>query len=473
MSRPPLVALQKYKHNPNNQTFIKKNFPAAKYLGITFYHPYISNQIYIVYEYAINYETNNPVFLIDDQIGIDEETGTGIAGKRFAREVFELDNRKPREITFYWNSQGGNVGDAFDMLNAINVCTSPTRSLIYGWAYSSAGWAAMAADKVSIVDYGTWMCHMPYDPNNPDRQSKFLTMVADSVAIIIANKSGRNGKAKKTPDEIKAMMLSTTYYNAQELFDAGLVDEIISSADYSVVKNEAEIVDYEHCRLVFNKIIKNKYQNPIPAMAFEKVTNRLNLASGSSEDAVINKIADMENDINSLRRKLEVAENKATAANDSKEDMARKLKEAMNTMNEATSNYDRLKEAYDAMTTDCNNLKATNKELTASNAAMREEKEKAENEAKQAAQNALNEKVNTLIAKYKTAGKITEKNESVYREMAVENFARTEVLLEGLASNFSAPRTMVDPNAPDGKLPAAPPSIKEIVALNKSKQAAK
>ena len=114
--------------------------------------------------------------MLNQHIGFDEEDGQGICGKTFSREFFEIDSLMPDMIVTYVNSMGGSVEEGFDIFNAIINAKSKTKSVISGFAYSTAGWCILASDVVEAYDYSTWMCHLPFDPTDPNKRSPFLEL---------------------------------------------------------------------------------------------------------------------------------------------------------------------------------------------------------------------------------------------------------------------------------------------------------
>lgn len=242
------------------------------------------------FEYAINPNSETPIFQINQHIGFDNDVfdisgkliekgdGQGINGVKFSREVFEVDALypKPRLLTFYHNSFGGDVKQGYDIFNAIVNAKTKTKSIIAGFCYSTDGWIALAADIVHMYDFGLWMCHNPYDPTGKKDKSGLLKDVARSIAKIISAKSGRNGKPKKSVDEVLEMMQSTTRWTAQKMYDAGLIDEVLdSNGKIKKEYSDDELQNnYKEIRAIFNKFIPNNDNNS--DMSYKNLVNRLN-----------------------------------------------------------------------------------------------------------------------------------------------------------------------------------------------------
>ena len=203
--------------------------------------------------YVTNPESKKPIFQINQHIGDDKDVvddsgnivqrgdGMGIDGMVFANEVLSFnDNSNVDELLFFVNSQGGDVQRSLDMFNAIARSSKKTRASITGFAFSCAGWIPMAADVVEMVEEtGRWMCHMPYNPENPEEKSQFMDEVVDIISKTISSKSGRNGQPKKTQEEIKKLMKEKTYWDAERMLKEGLIDKI-TNASGKVVKLEKD-----------------------------------------------------------------------------------------------------------------------------------------------------------------------------------------------------------------------------------------
>lgn len=398
--------------------------------------------------YAINAETDNPIFLINDHIGNDEDIadaagnilskgeGQGIDGKIFSREFFEIDSRLPKLITYYNNSTGGDVKQGFDIFTAIIEAKSNTLSVINGFAYSTDGWVALAANKVYMYEFASWMCHSPYNPNDPNTKSPFAEMVENKLAILIAGKSGKNGKPKKTPEEIKKMMTVKTYMTAHEMYEAGLIDKILSSDNKKISPTENIKNQYKEYQTLFNKfIIKDKIETTVKnTVMYEKLLNRLKLAADSSEADILASIAGFENKINLQNAEKISMQEKIDLINSEKVDLQRKLAEAESAKNMAETNlsnktteYNTLKNEYDAMD-------VSNKDMTEKIKLHNKEKADLELQNKE-------DKATVLIQKHIDCGRIRneEKLVNVWKRKATEDYEGTEAQLEAIPISMKVP----------------------------------
>ncbi len=343
--------------------------------------------------YAVNPQSKCPIFQINQHIGFDRDIynegvlvqvgdGQGIDGRQFSNEVLSFNDSEVKELIFYVNSQGGDVQQSLDMFNSIAMSKKHTHAIITGFAFSCSGWIPLAADEVEMVEEtGRWMCHMPYDPNDPNQKSEFMDEVVDIISKTIASKSGRNGKEKKSQEEIKKLMLETTYWDAQRMWDEGLIDRKVNS-NGKVIRFEKDPITlnkselnyyYKQYQFAQNKLItetnslNNKTSNK---MAYPKLVNRLNnldskalgfkinLSEDANEDVVIDTLIRVDNRLRALNDEMIenskiVLDNKTAldAAKKAAEDKDKEAKDAM-------CQYNTMKEAFDKMDVENKQMKA-------------------------------------------------------------------------------------------------------------------
>lgn len=460
--------------------------------------------------YVINQSGQYPIFQINEHIGFDADVkddsgnitevgdGQGIDGKIFSREFFETDFLNPQLITVYVNTMGGDVQQSLDMANAIARVRTKTKGAIVGFAYSCGGWIPLVCDTVEMVEHGSWMCHMPYNPKNEAEKSDFLNSVLNIIATLIASKSGRNGKPKKTVDEIKIMMQSKTYLTAKQMYDEGLIDYITDASGkriktpteetiaYNIDTDYKEIkIAYKQKQIAFNKFIQTDNLittiTTIKTNDMKKVVNRLNavkangvsfnLVEDSSEQDVVNGIATMENSINNLskdKEELIKAENK--------------LKEDMKALNESKTEMEgrmtKLQSSKNELDTEMANLKSKMDNMEAENKVLKEKADTAENKEKEAIKNSAKEKATILIDANIANGKIraTNKEEMIktrtgWIEDATENYDKTERILNSMAASVSLPFPNFQEDGKDEKRPdGGDGSIKSFLAINREER---
>lgn len=409
--------------------------------------------------YAIQPHSGFPIFQVNKHLGYDEEDGYGIDGSQLSRELFELDAqtgetwfwedntkvwaKKPELITIYVNCLGGDVSQGFDIFNAILNCKCKVKVVIQGFAYSTAGWCFLPADEIVIYDYSSWMCHLPYNPNNPEGKSDFLDKVANSIATILSSHSGKSGANKKEVDEVLSLMQTKTYYSGEEMKNEGFADDCLTTS--ILVKEQILVFNLEKEKhKVFNKFIESEIKNKdlkiqktikTTTMAFEKVINKLGLVDGSGEDSILAGIARIENDLNASNKEKISLEEKLKAANLEKEEAVNSLTKLQSAKNEADIAMDKLKAEKEVMDKEVEAMKVTNKELADKVTAA----ETKESEALKAA-NLV--KAEALVNKYYEAGKIAPSNRKRLIDRAAasqESFESVELDLELLPTNMHVP----------------------------------
>lgn len=396
--------------------------------------------------YAINAETDNPIFLINEHIGYDEDVtdengnilskgdGQGIDGRQFAREFFEIDNRRPALITYYNNSTGGDVKQGLDIYTAILEAKSKTLSIIAGFAYSTDGWIALAANKVKMYDFASWMCHCPYDPKNPELKTPFAEMVENKIATIIAAKSGKNGFPKKTPEYVKKMMAEKTYMTAEQMYKEGFIDEVITAENTNVVSYDNIKNQHKEYQSLVNKIILKDKKTINKNNMYEQLTNRLKLAPNSSEADILSAIAGFENKINLLNNEKVEMQNKINVANAEKIDLQKRLEEAQSSIKNKEQELTVLKNNYDTMKNEMDSMDVENKSMKEKIDLQNKEKDALELKNKE-------DKANALIQKHIDAGRI--KNEvklvNAWKNQAIENYDLAEAQLEAIPITMKTP----------------------------------
>lgn len=398
--------------------------------------------------YAINAQTETPVFLINTHIGFDEEDGQGICGETFAKEVFEISCSNPKLITFYVNCVGGSVKEGFDIFNSILSSTSKTKTVLNGFSYSTGGWCALSADDVEAYDYTTWMCHLPFNPIEESSETTLVNIVAKSIAKIISEKSGRNGKEKLTQDEVLAMMRSKTYYTAQELYDKGLINRIIASTGKIVRKTSSDFEfknEYKKAQAILNKFVSENFNHKV--MKFPKIINKLSLNENTSdegvESAVLQHIEKVELANKELSDSNKGLSEKVNILNKEKEDLQARMAEMQNSssstmnkekedaMNEAKAAKDMVNKLTEDLKAAKDALKSAEEKINLVN----KEKEEAEQKQKE-------DKATNLVNKFRGLGVIADSDEAAkpWIAQAIQNYEFTEAQLEAIPRSVKLPK---------------------------------
>lgn len=154
--------------------------------------------------------------------------GPRVDGDYFAQELASLDRGDFDMIHIRMNSPGGNVFQGMSIVSAILSMNTPVCVHIDGIAASMAAVVAVAADRVCMMDFAKMMIHDPYFTGESGtatspKQKKALARLTDMLRQVLV----RRGKDEAT---MAKLMREETWFSAAEALDAGLCDEIASSA---------------------------------------------------------------------------------------------------------------------------------------------------------------------------------------------------------------------------------------------------
>jgi len=323
--------------------------------------------------------TENPIILLYGDIGKDE-SGNGISGEQFTRELMFLDTLNKKSIEVWINSGGGLVQDGEQIYSAILKSKTPVDTVNCGTAASIAGPIFLAGRNRRMMDFAKVMMH-PVSGGDDKSMKAFEA----SIRTMLSKRSFL------TEDDIKTLMDRTSWIMAKECKDMGLCTEIDHSDKFNV-KNMIS----NSCKEVSNKV---RQQLKTKKYTMNKVANKLGLVAESNEDAILNAIETMEN-----KYKAEASENKA------------KFDKFLDEMAET-------KKAKDAADAKYNEMKAKFDEME------KNKRDEAEAEA--------SNKAKALVEEGVKAGKI--KNDAklieTYNKMAKANYEDTKSVIDALPVN--------------------------------------
>lgn len=156
------------------------------------------------------------------------EIGSKIDGDYFAQQLASLDAEDLDMIRIRVNSPGGYVFQGMSIVSALLSMNTPVCVHIDGIAASMAAVIAVAADKVCMMDYAKMMIHDPYFADTDSKtmsakQRKTIARLTDMLRQVLV----RRGMDEAT---MSKLMREETWFSAEEAKNAGLCDEITSSA---------------------------------------------------------------------------------------------------------------------------------------------------------------------------------------------------------------------------------------------------
>jgi len=240
--------------------------------------------------YTIDPNADEPIMMLMDEIGYDPETGKGIDGVLFNRELMYLDSLGKKRIQMWINCPGGSVVQGMNIYSAMMKSKTPVDTYCVGMAASMGAVIFQGGRKRIIADYGILMFHAPYAPEGETDQST-LDMIASmrvSCNTMIASRSGMS------TDAVDVMLSKDTFINAEEAYNLKLCDKVEPSSEYNVnyLRKETNVSNYaKKCTEIVNKLLSNDKNN---TMSLPKVTMLLGVNESAPEDHIVNAIKDIQ-----------------------------------------------------------------------------------------------------------------------------------------------------------------------------------
>lgn len=159
-----------------------------------------------------------------------------------AKELdIELKKANGADALLLVNSRGGFVFEAIEIFNLIRAYKGHIETRIVGLAASAASYFILAADKITAFDNAAFFVHNAINivwgnHNEMRKMADELEGLSNMLAKAYIDKSGKSAK------EIKALMDEETIFFADEILDAGFVDEIIESEDLEDTTDRASAI---------------------------------------------------------------------------------------------------------------------------------------------------------------------------------------------------------------------------------------
>lgn len=156
----------------------------------------------------------------------DEIGYWGITASDFVAELSQLN---AAAIDLHLNSPGGEIFDGIAIMNALRSHPATVTTYVDGLAASIASVIAMAGDRVVMAPNSQMMIHdgSGLCIGNASEMREMATLLdrqSDNIASVYAAKAG--GELA----DWRALMMAETWYTAEEAVEAGLADEVSSTA---------------------------------------------------------------------------------------------------------------------------------------------------------------------------------------------------------------------------------------------------
>lgn len=356
--------------------------------------------------YIVDANADEPIMLLLNHIGYDEEDGQGVDSVQFQNELLYLDSLGKKRICIWINSPGGIVMDGYNIFNAILQTKTKVDTYVTGMAASIAAVIFQAGRNRIMCDYGILMYHNPFGGSDDSTEA-----VRNSIIKMIEKRSGM------TDGEVAAMMNRETFIDADEALKLKLCDVIENSEELNRKRAVPASNNFKEYWRESGKIL-NKIFNTFD---MKKIANRLKLNDAATEDNIVSEI--------------DAIENRAKASEKDAEKCKKDMEDAKEKADKAKKDYDEMKEKYDEMKKEMDKMKNDMDEEDKKN-----KKEKAKN----------------LIKEGVKAGKI--KNEvkiiETWEAKAVADFAGTKDMIDSIPQSKQSVKIEKVAGAGDESLPS-------------------
>lgn len=236
----------------------------------------------------VNMEKKEAVMRLYGEIGVQLDANL------FALELASLDTQADT-IHIHVNSPGGDVVSGLSIIAAMRSMNAFIHVHIDGLAASMAAVIAIAADRISMQDYGKIMIHNPYPSDKEakmnDKLSKALASLTDTLQTILS----RRGCKK---EKIASLMSAETWFTAEEAKTEGLIDEIIVSERKDEFKNLTTTELLTRIANEYKPVNNNK------DMDLTKIAAKLGLPATATEQQILDAIQTRENALTEQRNAL-------------------------------------------------------------------------------------------------------------------------------------------------------------------------
>ena len=172
-----------------------------------------------------------------------EITLSGIIGFEITAMELDIELKKASgaDVLLSVNSPGGFVFEGIEMFNLIRSYRGHIEARIVGLAASAMSYVILAADKVTAFDNAAFFIHNAFgvtigNHNEMRKRADELEALSGMLAKAYVNKSGKSAR------EIKALMDEETIFFADEILEAGFVDEILESEDVEDSTDKASAI---------------------------------------------------------------------------------------------------------------------------------------------------------------------------------------------------------------------------------------
>jgi len=141
------------------------------------------------------------------------------------------------DLTVRINSSGGEVSSALTMFNRLLEHPGKVTTIVDGYAFSSAGWLALAGSDRQICNGALFMMHNPYMYELIDSEEAAQNVLnrwkahRDSIVDIFTSRT------EMEEEDVRNMMQKETYLSSTEAVDAGLFHSVRNTQPETAMLN--------------------------------------------------------------------------------------------------------------------------------------------------------------------------------------------------------------------------------------------
>ncbi len=152
-------------------------------------------------------------------------------------EVMDFMKDAPADLNVRINSSGGEVGSALAIYNRLLEHKGKVTTIVDGYAFSSAGWLALAGEDRQICNGGLFMMHNPYlyakidSLKEVDNVRNRWESHRDSIVDIFTTRTPMKA------DDVKNLMEAETYMSAPEAVAKGLFNSVRNARPDTAILN--------------------------------------------------------------------------------------------------------------------------------------------------------------------------------------------------------------------------------------------
>jgi ATP-dependent Clp protease protease subunit len=156
-------------------------------------------------------------------------------------EVMDFLKDAPTDFSVRINSSGGAVGAAMTIYNRLLEHPGKVTTIVDGYAFSSAGWLALAGQERQICNGGLFMAHNP----SLFTEVRNLRDIDDAKAQWVSNRQSIidifSARTAMNAEEISNMMDAETYMSAGEAVEKGLFHSVRNGKPDTAILNCLQI----------------------------------------------------------------------------------------------------------------------------------------------------------------------------------------------------------------------------------------